>query len=305
MASISGNAFVKFFFFGNYFYGICAVALSVEASLQQRFPLNNILWYVLIFSSVVLFYTYAYISETTTATNNIRLLWYRQHKKLVVASQLFFTAVVALCVILFVSDHLEAILNSSLTERILFFSFPSVAALYYGIDNKALINYKLRNIGWLKPFVIGFVWAGVVAVYPVLFYDLSHDMHYNPTLVGSLLSLKNFMFVSVLCIMFDIKDYSMDYNQQLKTFVVKTGLRKTIYFIIIPLCFIGLGSFIVYGLTRSFSAMKITLNVLPFLMLIAVAYTLQNRKSILYYLIIIDGLMVAKAICGSIAMIYF
>jgi hypothetical protein len=51
--------------------------------------------------------------------------------------------------------------------------------------------------------------------------------------------------------------------------------------------------------------MKITLNVLPFLLLIAVAYSLQQRKSILYYLIIIDGLMLAKAVCGSIAMTYF
>lgn len=113
------------------------------------------------------------------------------------------------------------------------------------------------------------------------------------------------MFVSVLCIMFDIKDYSMDSNQQIKTFVVKMGLRKTIFYIIIPLCIAGLGSFITYGITRGFSPIKITLNVLPFLMLVAVAYSLQNKKSILYYLIIIDGLMLAKAICGSIAMTYF
>lgn len=299
------KGFVKFFFFGNYFYGICAVALSVEASLQQQFPLNSLGWYLLVFSSVVLFYTYAYLTEIPATAFNIRLQWYGQHKKFIVASQLFFTAVAALCVIVFVLTNQEAIIESTSLEKILFLSFPSVAALYYGINGKRLSGYNLRKIGWLKPFVIGFVWAGTVTIYPVLFYDLEHGMHYVPTLVGSLLTLKNFMFVSVLCIMFDIKDYSMDYNQQVKTFVVKTGLRKTIFFIIIPLCIAGLGSFIAYGITRSFSTMKITLNVLPFLMLVAVAYSLQSRKSILYYLIIIDGLMLAKAICGSIAMTYF
>ncbi len=305
MSSVPGASFVKFFFFGNYFYGICAVALSVEASLQQSFPLNSMLWYTLLFSSVILFYTNAYITETSALTSNIRLIWYRENKKFVVASQIFFTAAVVLGLTLFVSKNFQAVAATSLLERVLFFSFPSVAAFYYGINSKTLSRVNLRNIGWLKPFVIGFVWAGTVTVYPILFYNMEHNQHYQVTLVGSLLTLKNFMFVSVLCIMFDIKDYSMDYNHQLKTFVVKTGLRKTIFYIIIPLCVAGLGSFITYGITRGFSPIKITLNVLPFLMLIAVAYSLHERKSILYYLIIIDGLMLAKAICGSIAMTYF
>jgi hypothetical protein len=31
---------------------------------------------------------------------------------------------------------------------------------------------KLRRIGWLKPFIIGFVWSGIVSVYPIIFYQL-------------------------------------------------------------------------------------------------------------------------------------
>jgi hypothetical protein len=305
MSSVRSTTFIKFFFFGNYFYGICAVALSFEASLQQRFPPDSLLWYILLFSSVVLFYTDAYITESSAPTTNIRVLWYRENRKFVVASQVFFTLITVLSLILLASKNYGAIVSTSLAESILFFSFPSVAAFYYGINSKTLSRYNLRNICWLKPFVIGFVWAGTVTVYPILLYDIEHNQHYQVTLVGSLLALKNFMFISVLCIMFDIKDYSTDYNRHLKTFVVKTGLRKTIYYIIIPLCVAGLGSFVTYGITRGFSPMKITLNVLPFIMLIAVAWTLHERKSILYYLIIIDGLMLAKAVCGSIAMTYF
>jgi len=216
--------FIKFFFFGNYFYGLCAVGLSIEASLQQSFPLNGLWWYTLVFSCVVLFYTYAYLTESSPTTSNIRLQWYAQHRKFIVASQIFFTAVAAVCIISFALKNWEAISKTTTLEWILFFSFPSVAAWYYGINSKRFRKYNLRQIGWLKPFVIGFVWAGTVTVYPVLFYTLEHNMHYAPTLVGSLLTLKNFMFISVLCIMFDIKDYSMDYNQQIKTFVVKTGI---------------------------------------------------------------------------------
>src|SRR5215212_7975175 len=133
--------FVKFFFFGNYFYGICAVALSIEASLQQSFPLNNAWWYGFVFSSVVLFYTYAYLTETSAATSNIRLLWYSEHKNFIIGSQIFFTAVAVICIISFVSKNPEAISESTPLERFLFFSFPCVAALYYGINSKTLGKY--------------------------------------------------------------------------------------------------------------------------------------------------------------------
>src|SRR5215212_9830967 len=139
--------FVKFFFFGNYFYGICAVALSVEASLQQGFPLNNFWWYAFVFSSVVLFYTYAYLTESSPAAPNIRLQWYARNKKFIVASQVFFTAVAAVCIISFVSKNWEAVLESTALEGILFLFFPSVAALYYGINSERLSRYNLRKIG--------------------------------------------------------------------------------------------------------------------------------------------------------------
>lgn len=113
------------------------------------------------------------------------------------------------------------------------------------------------------------------------------------------------MFVTVLCIMFDIKDYAVDHNLQIKTFVVTRGLRYTIFYILLPLCFLGLGSFIIYGITRNFHQMKILLNTIPFILLISVAYSMHRRKPLLYYLAIIDGLMLVKAICGSLAMVYF
>ena len=105
--------------------------------------------------------------------------------------------------------------------------------------------------------------------------------------------------------MFDIKDYAMDYNAQIKTVVVKLGLRKTIFYFIIPLCIIGLGSFVVYALSQNFSTLKILINAIPFLLIITVAYSMYSRRSIFYYLIIIDGLMLVKALCGITAMVFF
>jgi 4-hydroxybenzoate polyprenyltransferase len=180
-----------------------------------------------------------------------------------------------------------------------------MAALYYGINLPILATKNLRQLGWLKPFVIGFVWAAMVTAYPIIYNNIIHNTTYYINLLSTLFFIKNFMFVTVLCIMFDIKDYAADHNQQLKTFVVRVGLRKTIFYIIIPLSIIGLSTFILFSTLSQFPLLRILINTIPFLLLISVAYSLHRRKSILYYLAIIDGLLLIKSICGITAMLYF
>lgn len=298
------NNLVKTIFFGNYFYGICAVALSIEASLQQEFPLNSLVYYALVFCGAVFYYTVAYLGEPSPNVGNERTRWYAANMQRIKRRQWVLGALILILAVLFAKDIWWQFLWAPAFYWFMVFVFPVVAALYYGISTKRG-GLNLRRVGWLKPFIIGFTWAGVVTVYPVLFYNIQESNEFEPAFKNGLLFVKNFMFVSVLCILFDIKDYATDANQRLKTFVVNTGLRQTIFYIIIPLSAIGLGSFLVYAMSHHFSTLKILLNTIPFILLIAVAYSLHRRRSILYYLIIIDGLMLVKALCGSIAMAYF
>lgn len=113
------------------------------------------------------------------------------------------------------------------------------------------------------------------------------------------------MYISVLAIMFDIKDYADDANKDLKTFVVRVGLRKTIFRILLPLTVLGLVSFSVFAHQASFTIPRFLINVIPFLLLLAVAYSMHRRKSIFYYLVVIDGLMLVKSLCGIIAAVLF
>jgi hypothetical protein len=300
------NRLFRTIFFGNYFYGLCAIALSIEASLQQKFPLNDFLFYVLIFSATVLYYTIAYLmTESSTESSNIRSAWYAANRRMMKRSQLIFLLVLFFGGSYFLFKNWLSVASMNLIEWILILIFPLVSSMYYGIHLTRHININIRNIGWLKPFVIGFTWAGLVTVYPILYYCIANGIHYEITLVGIFLFIKNFMFVTLLCIMFDFKDYAMDYNMQLKTFVVNLGVRKTIFYIIIPLCIAGLGSFLVYAVINNFHPMKIVLNTIPFLAVIAVAHSMHYRRSIFYYLVIIDGLMVLKALCGISGMLFF
>ncbi len=295
-----------FLFFGNYFYGLCAVALSIEAGLQQQYGINDYSFYVLLFLCTILYYTKAYTKSQYIVTNqNLRAIWYQQHHKSIKITQIIFIVLLLLMVLNLFFQNIKNLLELHLHEIILLFIFPLVGWLYYGLENKPNTKLQLRRIGWLKPFIIGFCWAGVVTVYPIIYFQMCRGQHFEPNFISLLLFTKNFMFVSVLSIMFDIKDYASDFNQELKTFVVKYGLRKTIFFIIVPLTLLGLISFLTYAFSQHFSFGKIALNLIPFVLILIVANSLQKRQSIFYYLVVIDGLMLLKGICGSLAMLLF
>jgi hypothetical protein len=298
------SSLLKTLFFGNYFYGLCTVALSVEATLQQGCPLNHFTYFIGVFALAVWYYTLSYSNENLETATNQRTIWYSKNVKLVRATQWISMLICAGVGSYILLNYQYGIYDLSLAVWSLILVFPVVAIFYYGIQFRHK-NYSLRNIGWIKPFVIGFVWAGFVTAYPVIYQAIVQQMSISFTWVGLFLFVKNFMFITVLAIMFDIKDYATDSNRKLKTYVVEHGLRATIFEILIPLSIVGLGSFLMYGLLRNFSGMRILLNTIPFLMMLTVAYYLHRRQSIFYYLVLIDGLMLVKALCGIIAVSYF
>lgn len=289
-------------FFGNYFYGICTVALSIEGSLQQQYPLNSLAWYIFLFSASVLYYTHAYVGEASANTTNERALWYIHNRKAVLGARAFFYVITTLATAWILYRYGRNIFDIKPWQWLVIAAFPAVAFLYYGLPVDGLKQYNLRQTGWLKPFVIGFVWSGAITIYPLLFSQLETGRPYTLTVMGLLLFVKNLMFISVLGIMFDIKDYAADHNRRLKTFVVRVGLRKTLFLIIIPLSVVGFVSYMAFAFINHFQAVRVLFNSIPFILLLIVAYSMHRRKTIMYYLVVIDGLMLLKAVCGILGM---
>ncbi len=299
---------IKSFFYGNYFYGICAVALSIECSLQLRLPLNNIFFYLALFCATVLYYTHAYYLETRRQpqNQNERAIWYRTYQKKITRSQLIFTFLLGLLVLLLFNGLQPLFSQLPLFNWMILLVFCLIAAAYYKSLYPNWGKWGFRNNGLIKPFLIGWVWAGAVSFSPVFFFDLSHPgSTYSANILTWLLFLKNWLFISLLCILFDIKDYANDANQPLKTWVVKKGLRKTLFGLIVPVAILSLGLYWILAWLQEFSLFRILFNTIPYILLITVSTRMHRRKSILYYLAIIDGLMLLKAVCGAIGMLGF
>jgi len=294
---------VKYIFFSNYFIGLLAIALSIETCCQLQLQLNSIPYYLLLFSATVMYYSYAYQSfDDKHSQINERTEWYSTHPLFArwnVSSA--FIACVLLAIFL-IKEHYAAMLHLPIAYWLIIMVAIATGLLYYGLVPRSFLRFNLRNTGWVKAFVIGFVWACAVSLLPLVMLKIEHGLHLSNPVFVAWLFVKNWMFCTVNAIMFDMKDFAEDANHQLKTFVVRIGLRKTIYFVLMPLLLIGIASMAVFAYFEHFGIVYYLINLLPFLLLILLAYSMHTRKNILYYLIAIDGVLFIKALCGIVAM---
>lgn len=300
-----GSKIIRFIFFGNYFVGLLAVALTLEATQQLRLPYNSINYYLLLFLAPTIYYTYAYNKiSAKPSLNNPRSQWYFKHRVFINWSQgILFTLCIGLALSLLYQNY-NNILNLPLSYWLAIGIVTFAGGLYYRLLPKSILKFNLRNTGWLKAFIIGFVWACCANVLPLIMLKIETGIEYHDPLFWTWLFIKNWMFCTVNAIIFDIKDYPTDANQHLKTFVVSFGLRRTIFYILIPLLVIGMVSLFIFVRYKGFGPIPFFLNVLPFILTIYIAYSMRKRKNILYYLMVIDGLILFKAICGMTAMLF-
>ena len=293
----------EFIFYGNYFIGILAIALSVESSLQLRLPLNSLTYYLLLFSVTVMYYTFAYTGPLNSGkSRNPRSEWYFRYQIFIKWSQRVLLALSILLSIFFIENNFHAILHLPLKYWTVLGVMLLAGLLYYGLLPGSFYRLNLRNTGWFKAIIIGFVWAACANLLSYIVLQIEKGPFFPDPVLLWWLFVKNWMFCNVNAIMFDIKDYADDSNRQLKTFVVRYGLKVTLFVILIPLISIGLVSLLAFTIQRNLGPIPILLNLLPFILLLRLAWSMQRPHTIFYYLVIIDGLIFLKALCGIAGM---
>ncbi len=294
---------VRSIFFGNYFIGMIAIALSVESCIQLQLPLNSFVYYCMLFCITVFYYTYAYLGPLNTGkATNPRKAWYIKNHEFIMWSQRILLMICIIGGCFFVYENFAAIENLSLEYWLAIFIMLLAGIFYYGLLPRSFFKINLRNTGWFKAFIIGFVWACCANLMSFIVVQIENGIHPAETILLFWLFVKNWMFCTVNAIIFDIKDYGDDSNKQLKTFVVRFGIRNTIFFILMPLIIIGLFSLIAFTTSRNTGLAMIGFNLIPFILLLIIAWGMQRPHKILYYLIVIDGLIFLKALCGIAGM---
>jgi 4-hydroxybenzoate polyprenyltransferase len=284
----------QLFFLGNFFCAICAVALCIETG--HYFNYGPIQWLPLsiILCATIAYYNYAYMHNSYNNTN-LRSIWYKNNAALIKKIHRLLLLLVGAGIVYFVVNQFNNIRAQKLNSTFLLLTVFVVGILYY--PNQYLRNFSIRNTGWLKPFLIGYVWSGVVTILPLYCNAVMSNSIFYITPKFCLFFLVNFLFISALSIVFDIKDYDDDNNVQLKTLSIKLGILNVINYVVTPLvlgtCFLH----IFYMKLYHYATYEIM--IVPFYILtLWVINKLQKETSIFFYLIIIDGLMLLKALVG-------
>ena len=279
------------------------VALCLCSLAQLGYRQIPVLFVVLAAAATVYYYNHSYLLESNDSAPNQRNIWVREHAGQIKKIQWLLLAFIigGGCYQLY-----TLVPGIQLLEPydILYCCLIGLGAFLYYFDTKKYPWLNLRSYGILKPLVIGSIWAGVGVYAPFLYLKLS-DQAYKGMAHMPILYISNALYISIIAVLFDIKDFESDANKQMKTLVVRMGLTKTINWIVLPISALILIATLRYGYLHGFTGYQILLNTIPLILLISVSYQMHQRKSILYYLAIIDGLIVVKAACGIIATLLF
>lgn len=289
---------IRVFFFGNIFLGICAVTLCVETDLLLNIPLNSFPFYIFIFFCTCIYYTMIYVRSAGAKSYNDRTIWYRNNiitiKKILTVSVVI---TIASAVIL-LTENIAALTSLTSLQVTLSVIFPFIAAWYTFMPSFFKIK-KIRHTGWIKPFIVGATWAGLVTVYPVLIWQARMGNASPIDIVAIiLLLLQNFLFCSTNAIIFDIKDFRTDSFNRLNTYPVIFGIRNTFRFIIFPVVALDYIVFFLFQQRQQYSVLQTFIQLIPHLLLIFVILNHRQQRSVLYYLAAVDGLVFVKAFCG-------
>ena len=278
----------------NHFYGIAAGLLCIETTLTLLKKPPSLFLIAFIYLSTVIYYTYAYLNESQAGIYNERSQWYLQNKKYLKIRQLVLI-LICFCIGIFHFDFVESFLSLTLMIKVILFITLFITLLYY-YSRPIFKGMNIRNKGFLKSLSISWVWVFVCFIVPIVLESNGQFIFLDHYAFVYLLQL--FIFILILAILFDIKDINRDNDENVKTLVSKYGIKPTIYKFIIPLVllYIWVSLFLFFRLHQSFIYL-----VIPFLfsiLILLVTYLIQKRKAIDENILLIDGMMVVKAMIG-------
>jgi len=264
--------FINALVYGNVFIALCAFAQVLLTyhffPIPVNFDNNSYLLFVLLATYLQYNVQRGYYIVNHSSPNSPRSLWVLRNKKI-----MGYTIGASLIILLFLCNKLSWLSIGIMVGA------EIISTLYY------LQPFNLRRHGYIKPFLISSVWVISCGLVPLIENQLISD----PGTWWFLAS--QFVFISVLCMLFDIKDNDKDYLSGVNTYANRFGVNIT-KIICALLIIIG---FTCFYLFKSDANSLIASVILRILLLATILYTNDKRHAFYYYLWV-DGLLIIQTI---------
>ena len=248
----------------------------METSVLMHVPFNPAGFYLFVFGATLLQYNIHYFLKKPVVHHSRRWQWSVKNNS---AYQLLI-GIGALMVIIG--------LFSFNFHHFVFLVILGGITFLYSIPVLPFKNKKrIKDFGLLKILTISLLWTIVTVWFPI-------QQSFYGDLMFLLIFIRRFIFIFVLCLMFDIRDVDIDRRERINTLPAITGIQKAY-----DIGYVGMGVFILICIiqyiivhdTRQLTAMLISAGTTLWL----IKYSKQNHSD-LVYLAGFDGMMFLQAL---------
>ena len=265
------SPFLNTLVYANVFIALCA--LSQVLLTYHLFPIpinfdnNSYLLFVLLATYLQYNVQRGYYIVNHGNSKSPRSQWIIRHKKI-----MGYSIGASLIVLLFLCNKLSWLSIGIMVGA------EIISTLYY------LQPFNLRRHGYIKPFLISAVWVISCVLVPLIENQLltTHSVWFL---------LSQFVFISVLCMLFDIKDNDKDYISGVNTYANRFGVNAT-KIICALLIVIGFTCFYIF---KNNASSLIGSVILRLMLLLTILYTNDKRHAFYYYLWV-DGLLIIQTL---------
>lgn len=264
-----------FLLFSAVFIGLCTVALCWETNVLLGLPPVHWSLYLFVFGATLLQYNLHYLFKKTHSFKSERQVWSinnRQTQKI-----LLLTGAVLVVVSLFWLEPRHFVVLVVLALLASLYSFPLLP----------FVKKPLKEFGIFKIILLSFEWTLVTVWFPADQQGVDMTSYW-------LVFVRRFLFMFVLCLLFDMRDRELDASNGIRTIPVRIGLRASYRLadvVLVVFVLISLVQFIRTGDIPFFQAMLLSAGL--------TWVVIQQTKKIdndYIYLAGIDGMMLVQAI---------
>ncbi|MFS8082205.1 MAG: UbiA family prenyltransferase [Ginsengibacter sp.] len=202
----------QFILFGSIFIAACAVGFCIETNILLNTPLNHFGFYSFVFGATLFQYNLHYIVKTAAVQGSERLRWTIKNQKIHFFLLVAGIILIVVSVFSFEVRHLGILLILGVIS--LLYSFPF---LPFGKKK------RIKDYGVFKIITLSLLWTLVTVWLPAT------GMHYDTGLFFFIF-FKRFIFMMILCLLFDMRDIEIDRSQNIKTLAVLLGRKKSYLF---------------------------------------------------------------------------
>jgi 4-hydroxybenzoate polyprenyltransferase len=266
--------FLHFILAHSIFIAFCAVGLCYQTYFLLNIkPDSNILAFVF-FSTICSYNFYWLLSKFYFSKSVLSVAFVKTHFSFIF---IFLVGAVGTIYFFFFLQNI-----------FLFVAIGLVLTLLYSLPLWPFnLAKKVRNVGYLKTVLLAFTWAFVTTILP------SSTLIDTNVVAVLLLLLVRFTFMLLLCILFDMRDVSIDKVHGLHSLVTDISKKGVVNLLLMSLVIFMISAFV---FCFQFSNLNQAIAFLFTAIIFWFIYKLSLKpKGYIFYYFLVDGLMLLSA----------